>query len=238
MLELLSQTRGSLTQTEIAQGVALSVSAIQRVVLVLRESGYIVRDNAGRYRLGSKLFRLATEYPPFVDLSARALPAMQRFADETGESVHLAVLRDDQLLILQNVEGRGLVRLSFRLGSVQEPTHTVSGRTLLAWLDPEQLLAFGERVGYSTREFAVLKRRLAAVRSRGYEQKKSEFLEGIEDLGVPILLPGNRAVAAVTTSFLLPRQRTVRRTPLLDPLKRAAEAIARVYEGGVMGDAV
>ncbi len=229
ILESLAQTSSSLSQTEIAREVGLTVSEIQRVVLVLHQRGYLVRDAVGHYRLSSKLLRLATQYPPLRDLAARALPAMQQFADETTESVHLAVLRDDRLVIVQNVEGRGLVRLSLQMGSAQDPATTVSGRTLLAWLDPVEVEAFAKRTRIPARSLNKLRRRLRAVKLQGFEHSKSELLEGLEDLGVPIVLPGETAVAALTTSYLLPRGGGQKLGPLVQHLKRAAERIAREY---------
>jgi hypothetical protein len=44
-----------------------------------------VRDARGAYRPSSKLFRLATAYPPFRDLMSRAIAPMQQFADATSE---------------------------------------------------------------------------------------------------------------------------------------------------------
>ena len=230
ILELMCQTSHSLTQTEIAHALELGVSEIQRVIAVLRERGYLVRESGGSYRLSSKLFRIATAYPPLGDLAARALPAMQEFAEVTAESVHLALLRDDQLLIVQNVEGRGLVRLSLKLGSTQPPLSTVSGRTLLAWLDEHELLGFAERQGLSSSALVRIRKRLRAVKARGHEHSKSEVLQGLEDLGVPIVLSGERAVAALTTSFLLPKHGSPKLKQLVRHLQRAAARIARCYE--------
>ncbi|HEY4104762.1 MAG TPA: helix-turn-helix domain-containing protein, partial [Polyangiaceae bacterium] len=145
VLECMAGSTQALSLTEIARAVGRTVSEVQRTVAQLTLRSYLVRDERGAYRLSSKLFRLATAYPPFRDLVSRALAPMQRFTDATKEAVHLGVLSDDQLLIIAQVEGQGVVRLSLQVGSTQEALSTVSGRILLSGLRADELLAFEER---------------------------------------------------------------------------------------------
>lgn len=240
ILESLAQTPHAQTLTQIASRVGLSVSEIQRVVAVLQQRGYLVREDAGAYRLSSRLFRIATSYPPFRDLAARALPSMQGFADETLESVHLSVLADDRLLIVAAVEGRGLVRLNLQLGSTQSPQATVSGRVLLARLPDAEFQASLKRWRITGKAKRQLEQRCAAIGEAGFEHSKSELVEGIEDLGVVIVVPDGTALAALTTSWL-PRKNTnsgramrgssaAQTARLLTALRSAAQRIAEAYE--------
>ncbi|HEV8244255.1 MAG TPA: helix-turn-helix domain-containing protein, partial [Polyangiaceae bacterium] len=96
VLEAMAGSSGARTLTEIARVLGRTVSEVQRTVAQLALRGYLVRDDRGTYRLSSKLFRMATAFPPFRDLVSRASTPMQQFADSTNESVHLCVLSDDQ----------------------------------------------------------------------------------------------------------------------------------------------
>lgn len=230
IVESLAQTTEPLTLTQIAQRLELSVSEIQRVVNVLRERRYLVRDSQGAYRISSKLYRLATAYPPYSDLAARATGAMQRYSNETSESIHVGVLTDFELLIVATVEGRGLVRVNLQLGALQVATATVSGRILLAYSDPEIVQSLAQHTGLTKAATTRLRKELTRIKQRGYEHSKSEAVEGIEDLGVPILTPDNQIIAGLTTTWLPFKGRGSRVKALLPALQETARQIATNYE--------
>ena len=230
ILESLAQTTDPLTLTQIAQRLEYSVSEIQRVVNVLRQRRYLVRDSQGAYRISSKLYRLATAYPPYSDLAARATGAMQRFANETQESVHVGVLSDLELLIVASVEGRGLVRVNLQLGALQAATSTVSGRILLAYSGDEAIETVAEQTGLTKVATSKLRKQLAGIKSRGYEHSKSGAVEGIQDLGVPVLTPDNQIIAGLTTTWLPFKGRGSRVKALLPALLETAKQIATNYE--------
>ena len=145
VLELMAACAEPLTLTQIARRLNRTVSEVQRTIARLCDRGYLVRDPLSAYRLSSKLYRIAAAYPPFRDLVARSLLPMQEFADRTSESVHLGVLSEDRLVLIGQIEGRGLVRISLQPGAAQDPTKTVSGRILLASLPEPELEAFMTR---------------------------------------------------------------------------------------------
>ena len=49
------------------------------------------------YRLGSKLFELGTKVVSKLDIVERSDPYLRRLVDETGETSHLAVMRDGSI---------------------------------------------------------------------------------------------------------------------------------------------
>lgn len=230
VLELMAKTPEPLTLTAIARRLERTVSEVQRTIARLGERGYLVRDAQNAYRLSSKLFRIASAYPPFRDLVARALVPMQEFADRTGESVHLCVLSEDQLVLIAQNEGRGFVRISLQLGALQDPAHTVSGRILLAGLTEAELDAFMDRSRLARTDRSDLVRRCERIKKQGYDYAPSHRFEGVHDLGVPIVMPDAQVVAALTTSWLPPRGRKTSPLELLRPLKETAVRIARTYE--------
>lgn len=213
-------TRGmAFTLSQIARDMAKDVHELQRTVACLHERGYLTRDAAGVYRLSSKLFRLASANPPQRELVARAYPAMADCARRSGESVHLSVLAEDRILLLAEATGGGLARVSLQMGALLDAETTVSGRVLLAF-NPEVRTA-----AFPAAKPALLKR-LEAIRAQGYEFAESGHVEGIWDLGVPIVANDGTATAALTCSWLQLRAQKSRWKDLLPPLQHAAERIA------------
>jgi len=230
VLECMASSPESLTLTEVARALGRTVSEVQRTLAQLTARAYLVRNERGAYRLSSKLFRLANGYPPFRDLVTRSLGPMQQFADSTEESVHLGVLSDDQLLLIAQVEGRGLVRVSLQVGSLQDAMATVSGRVLLSGLAELEFESFCERKRLGRVERAALEADFAEIRSSGHALAESRVVHGLQDLGVPVTLPGGQVIAALTTSWLTSRSGASRVPELLGPLSQAARTIADAYE--------
>jgi DNA-binding IclR family transcriptional regulator len=230
VLESMSSAREPQTLTQIARRLGRSVSEVQRTVARLTARGYLVRDDQGGYRLSSKLFRIASTFPPFRDLTARAMAPMQKFADETGESVHLGVLSDDRMLLIGQAEGRGFVRVSLQLGAIQDPAGTVSGRLLLCGLSPEAFAAFVSKNRIPKSQRSALSRRLSRIALRGYESSPSSLVEGVQDMGVPVILPGGQVIAALTCSWLPFKRGGKKLGRLLGPLRQAARRISDSYE--------
>jgi DNA-binding IclR family transcriptional regulator len=230
VLECMAGSVEALSLTGIARKMGRSVSEIQRTVARLTVRSYLVRNERGAYRLSAKLFRLAGSYPPFRDLVVRAVGPMQSFVDRTAESVHLGVLSDDQLLLIAQVEGRGFVRVSPQVGALQDATTTISGRILLSGLPPAELEAFCERRSLGRSERQRLEKELAHIREHGHAHAESHAVYGVQDLGVPVALPGGQVLAALTTSWLPARRGPSRVQELLGPLEDAARVVADAYE--------
>jgi len=218
LLEHMATRGGAVTLSQLARDVGRDVCEIQRTVACLFGRGYLTRDAAGVYRLSSKLYRLAQAHPPQRELVARAYPAMADYARGTGESVHLGIMAEQRLLLVAEVPGAGLARVSLQMGSLLEPELTVSGRLLLAF-------AAGAADGASAPKGASA-RQLAEIRAQGYEFAESGHVEGIWDLGVPVLAPDGTAIAGLTSSWLQLRGQKVRWKELLPELRRCAARIA------------
>ena len=73
----------------------------------------LIQQNAenGKYRLGIKLFRLGHQAVSHLNLREICRPFLTRVMDETKETVHLAVLDEDQVLYLDKVEGPHALRM-------------------------------------------------------------------------------------------------------------------------------
>lgn len=207
VLESMIALDAPLTLTAIARECGRSVPELQRIVACLHRRGYLLRDVAGAYRIGSRIFTMGQACPPFQDLLAHARLPLRQFARHTGQSVHLSVLSEDQLLILANVSGAGYLQLDVAVGSMHDPVISASGRALLAAMDSEKLRSFLRRSRGSIRQVAQLQSRLARIRLRGYELVQSHLYHGVHDLAVCASAPNSGITAAVACSYLRPRQR-------------------------------
>jgi DNA-binding IclR family transcriptional regulator len=219
ILELLSEQAGGLTRAEIVKAMGRRPSEIYRMLERLVARDYVSRSPEGdRYALTMKLFVLAHRHPPVRRLVARALPLMDGFAREIGQSCHLVAPEADIGIVVAQASCPGNWEFGIRVGTHLDLLTTGSGLVLLAFQDPharEQLLARWEGTNNAAR-LAASEPVLAGCAAEGHRIGKSQQLAGVEDISVPVLSPDGFAIAALTCPFI---QRLDQATP------SAAEAL-------------
>ena len=101
--------------------------------------GYVRQESdSERYGLAMKVFELGTKALQFPELVGLANPQMQMLADHTGETVHLGMLIDSEIIYVQKVDSRHMPGMYSRVGR-RAPIHcTAIGKVLLAWESAER----------------------------------------------------------------------------------------------------
>ncbi|MER3389229.1 MAG: helix-turn-helix domain-containing protein [Microcella sp.] len=130
ILELLADEPGGLSQSEIADATGRSVGQIYRVLVSLERRGYLVRERAGRYLLGTRLFDLAHRHAPVRGLEAAALPIMRELAESVRQSCNLAVLEGDRVRVVAQVESPADFGYRVRVGALFDVAGTATGDVL------------------------------------------------------------------------------------------------------------
>ena len=235
VLEHVSGVDTPLTLTAVARLCGRSVSELQRVVACLHQRGYLFRDAGGTYRVSSKLFRMGQACPPFQDLLTRSRLPMRRFAQTSGEAVHISVLAEDRLLILANVPGPGYLQLGINAGTPHDPILSASGRVFLAAMLPAEYEAFIKRNSIKPERVKALNPRLARIGRSGYECVESHLYCGVYDLALAVKSRDGECVAALACSYLRPRNysaagRTLAMQTLLPKLRQCAQQIAAAFD--------
>ncbi len=234
ILELLSGEETGLTQSEIARKLDRSVSEIFRMLVVLQERGYVGLDPlSDRYGLTTLLFEVAHRTPMVRRLTAIAGPRMARLAREVNQSVHLAVLSGDAVLIVGQVDGPGNNVLTVRLGARIALWKASSGRVILAHLDADALAEVFARVPLpEDKTEAAMRAELDEIRRLGHEVRESFVLRGIVNISAPVIDHTGHAVAALTIPYLTRYQETIGFDICRTALIEAARDLSRALGGG------
>ena len=199
IIDVLSSQDHGLTQIDIARTLDRSVGEIYRMLVVLQRRGLVALDPAGdRYYLTTKLFEMANRTPVIARLTVAAAPIMADLANTTDESVHLAVLSDESIIVIGQVDNPGYNIMRVRLGARIPAWKTSSGRVLLANLPEEQFEAFlAEHPHPDGLPPTRLRRELGGIRRRGYEQMRSYVVKGVTNISAPIM--SHTGIAAAMT---------------------------------------
>lgn len=133
ILELLAETSGALSQSEIAEATGRSIGQIFRVLSTLERRGYVFRDKqSGLYTLAMKLFELAHRHPPLRGLVSVAQPIMQVLAEQARQSCNLAVLDGSEVRVVAQVESPADFGFRVRVGAAFDLATTATGAVLSA----------------------------------------------------------------------------------------------------------
>lgn len=204
LLHILANAREPLGLAALSRLAGTNNATATRICHTFTELGYVRRDRQRRFHLTPKLLSLG--YASMSSLSWRQIAQsfLEQLAEQTGETVNLSVLQGNELLYLVRINNTGrILPFDLQLGS-RLPLHCTSmGKSLLAFLDPDEL----EEIlsGY---EFAQLTHRtignekefrkeLNRVKKQGYSVNDEELSVGLRSVSVPIKDAGGHAMAAL-----------------------------------------
>jgi DNA-binding IclR family transcriptional regulator len=191
-LELLAERGHGVGVGELADALGVSSPSAHRLLSTLHARGYARQDPlTARYAIGLRCFSLATLATTDLDLRATATPHLRRLNELTGETSHLALYADGEVIYIDRLEGVHPVGPISRIGA-RAPAHCVAtGRAILAYAPDSEIDALLERglEGYTertatTREALEEDRRL--VRRRGYAVNEASWREGICGVAAPV----------------------------------------------------
>jgi DNA-binding IclR family transcriptional regulator len=218
VLELLAAEKTPLNLSAISQRLGRSSGELFRMLQVLEFKGFITTsDNGSGYVLTNKLFALAMAQAPVRSLVETALPVMRKLTFEIGQSCHIAVASEDQIVVITRIERPGDLGFSVRIGYRREIARAASGLVLFAYQNDDVRSVWLKRCKLKGQAADSFIERANLVRERGHHEADSDFVRGIVDLSAPILR-GETAVAALTCPF-------VHSHPLVVDMEQAVEAI-------------
>ncbi|WP_073259182.1 IclR family transcriptional regulator domain-containing protein [Cryptosporangium aurantiacum] len=193
----------SLTLSEIGRRAGLPLTTAHRLVGELTDWGALERDDAGRYRIGLRLWEVASLAPRSLGLRERAMPFLEDLYEVTHENVQLAVRDGFEAVYVERISGRHAVSVVSRVGG-RLPLHATGvGQVLLAYAPAE----FQDQVLATTlkafTKFTIvdpkrLRQVLAEVRRTGIAVCDRMVDPGTLSVAAPVFGPaeGEDAVAA------------------------------------------
>jgi DNA-binding IclR family transcriptional regulator len=227
---------GGLSLGEIAKRIGLPRSTVQRLVNALIEEGLVTASSAeGGLRLGPEIQSLAAASR--ISVADLIRPVLEALSTKTGETVDLAVFREDHMLFIDQVIGTHRLRTVSAVGERFPMTTTANGRAALALLEDEAVDAIASRELDARAAGKKGMRRLRAevdrVRETGFALDRDEHTEGISAVGVAFRTPTGLIYAI---SIPVPSQRFVKlRDALAEDLLDALESVNTALEGGGSG---
>jgi DNA-binding IclR family transcriptional regulator len=227
-LELLAT--GDRSLTELAEATGVQRTTLRNILRTLEERGVVGRSENARYTLGPTISRLAETRLRGAALLPIAQRAVNRLAEETGETVSSSILKDGDRYVLANAIGWRDVTVRLKTDGAHPPYDTTTGRVMLAYLPQAELervitrhgLPDGLWEGVTSRD--ELNAALQTIREAGQTERTSGETQ---TLAMPIFAPDGTVPAAVGIHMPASRYTAEYRRTLLDALRRTADVISR-----------
>ena len=207
VLELVAKSRNGLTFSQVSQYVNFPKSSIHCLLVTLERLGYLQRlESSGRFVAGVNLVRIATAASHAIVLRQKAGPLLTELAQRTGLTVHMAVLENNEALLIAKVEPSGTRPVATWVGKRIDYHCTSLGKALIAWMSDEEIRSLvRERHMLRHNENTIctlvrLRENLMATRSTGYAVDDEEEEIGIRCVGAPVLGVSGKVEAAVSVS--------------------------------------
>ena len=147
LMDVIAAAGSPLSLKILSADTGLHPSTAFRILASLTQVGFIERDSAGHYLLGRKLVQLAGRVRRGIDIRKEALDIMRELRDELGETVNLTVREGDEVIYLERVSARRMMRVDQVIGS-RAPLHvTAVGKLMLGELGDDFVRAYAQRTG-------------------------------------------------------------------------------------------
>jgi DNA-binding IclR family transcriptional regulator len=207
----------------------LHPSTAFRILGALGDVGFVERDSVGRYMLGRKLLHLAGRVRRGIDIREEARDVMEALRDELGETVNLTVREGDEVIYIERVTPRRMMRVEQVIGS-RAPLHvTAVGKLMLGHLGDGFVRAYAQRTGlpaYTGHTIASVDRLLEVAHqatATGYALDDEEAEDGVGCIGVLLEDHAGEVVAGLSISAPIERRRD-------EWIERVVEAGRRISE--------
>ncbi|MFJ5708525.1 IclR family transcriptional regulator [Streptomyces sp. NPDC093105] len=241
ILELFLQGDGTLSAPEITRRLQLPRTTTHELVSTLAARNYLVPvpEQPGRYRLGVRTYQLGSRYAEQLDLAAEGREVAREIADTCGETVHVALLEDADVIYVAKVDSTHAVRMVSAAGR-RLPAHcTAVGKMLLAMLPADELdeLLDGRELTAMTPQSItdpdVLRAALAEIAILGVAVEQRESNPDVSCVAAPVRDRSGRVVAALSVSVPVIRWNEARENELTElAVRGAGELSARLGHRG------
>ncbi|MEM6415882.1 MAG: IclR family transcriptional regulator [Pseudomonadota bacterium] len=230
ILELLAKSSEPLTLSGISDSLDRSRNEIFRMVQDLQTLGYIRRSTSDDgYELTNRLFTLGIEQPKVASLLEVALPEMRRFAKRSGQSCHIATPFDGEFVVIARIESPGDTSFAVRVGVRHALHQGASGMVLFAHQPSDVQEEWRELIATKDPDFnaSILDKKAVQIKKDGYYSQRSNFVDGVMDVGAPII-SGGRAIASLTSPCITKLARG-KKLPL--PIEELIDAAVKISAG-------
>lgn len=223
-----------LSPAEVARCMDINRSTAFRFLVTMEQSGYLIKTDNAKYRLGVKISSLGQVAHNRMELISLIHPFLTDLSEKTGESSHLAIMDDaTHITFIDKSVGTLWLTMDVMIGYSQYAHRTGTGKAILAYQSAEFINQYIRSASFeactpnSIKDAGTLLRTLDAIREQGYATDNEEVEAGLYCIAVPILSRDSTPIASISLSGPTTRM-VMHQESHLQHLKNAVTQIERL----------
>jgi DNA-binding IclR family transcriptional regulator len=191
VLDLLIE-KGDASVSEVASALGYNRAASHRFLSTLNELGYVEKDEQARYSASMKPLEMGLKLAGRLEVRKISKPYMQRLAESFRETVNLGLYDRFEVLHVDKISSREMLRIDAATGSRAPAYCTALGKAILAFLPNHEQADFFKSVklrrhGPNT---ITSKKKIinifAEIRLKGFAVDDEELSVGLRCVAAPI----------------------------------------------------
>lgn len=192
LLQQLSDAGEPLTLTALSARTGFPKSTVFGLLTTMRDVDVVTQREDGKYALGLRLFEYGCRVSEAWSGSAAARPYMEHLAAEVGASAILSLCENGHVVALDQVEGRGELRVVSSLGAPLPLHCTSQGKVFLAHMSESEAAGVLSRAPltpftpHTITDAKALLASLPRIRAEGYAVENGEYKIGLRSISAPV----------------------------------------------------
>ena len=205
LLSRLSEESNGMTLSELARSVGLAPSTAHRLLTTLQLERF-VRFEDSRWLVGVQAFNVGSAYLRARDVCFMARPYLRILMQDTGETANLALIEEDDLVYLAQVESSQMMRALARPGVKAPWSCSAVGKVCLAFMarpDAERLINAQGVVQMTAKSHVTTKtlwEDIAKVQGQYYAFDDEEHAPGLRCVASPLFDSNSSVIGALSIS--------------------------------------
>lgn len=192
---------------ELSDELGISKSALHRTLLTLESKGFVKQDIlTEKYALGYKILELSESLRKDDEIRKAAYGDMKELRDVIGDTVQLAILDNESILVLETVEGTNTLRVFSRPGKRHPITYGNIGCIFLAHKSTDEVLELIEKhpleqyASASIMDKAIFLEKINEAREKEISTSINDPMEGAFGVAAPIYNSQKEIIAVISVS--------------------------------------
>lgn len=234
ILETISESKRALSNSDLSRHLNIPKSSASYILRILEKRNYLLRDEAGKYRLGLKLVSLMQESLTHLDIRELARPVLENFLQKSRlAEAHLAVLDNGRAVYIEKAEVQSFVKMDIWVGH-RLPIHTTAiGKTLISDLPEKTILEILDLHGMQKKTPHTITnkqkflREIREVCKRGFAIDNEENAEGVRCVAAPVFNEKGKVIAALGTSTIVLQLNESQLPKVIEMVKKSADDLSK-----------
>ncbi len=208
ILDFLQKNASPTSITDISKKLSIYPSTIYRILCTLKSGGFVEQDpKTQKYLLGMRLVEFGSSKLKNMNLTKEIGPYLKELKSKFNETVHLGVLRENEILYLAKEESSQTIRMVSQIGNRAPIYCTGLGKILLAFLpskEKDEILNKTKLLAYTNNTITNRKKledELSKIKKQGFAIDDEEHEKDVFCIAVPINNFENQTIAAMSISI-------------------------------------